>query len=163
MRAAIYARVSTPRQARAQNIDEQVERLKAYAEQKGFGLEEEHVYLDEGYSGASLNRPGLDTLRDAPAGCGGDGRVRGAVGYRAGQAGAQVRPPSAAPRGIAGARLSGRVHGEADEPGSQRPTLAADKRSGGRVRKDADRREDAPREACQTARRTIIADNYCRG
>ena len=27
----------------------------------------------------SLNRPGLDTLRDAPAGCGGDGRVRGAL------------------------------------------------------------------------------------
>src|SRR3712207_3327917 len=67
MRAAIYARVSTPRQARAQNIDDQVERLKAYAEQKGLGLEEEHVYLDEGYSGASLNRPGLDALRDAAA------------------------------------------------------------------------------------------------
>ena len=26
-----------------------------------------HVYLDEGYSGASLNRPGLDALRDAAA------------------------------------------------------------------------------------------------
>jgi site-specific DNA recombinase len=67
MRTAIYARVSTPRQARAQRIDEQLERLKAYAEQKGFGLEEEHIYLDEGYSGASLNRPGLDALRDAAA------------------------------------------------------------------------------------------------
>ena len=51
MRTAIYARVSTPRQARAQNIDEQVERLKAFAKQKGFGVEQEHVYLDEGYSG----------------------------------------------------------------------------------------------------------------
>ena len=67
MRAAIYARVSTPRQARAQGIDEQLERLKAYAEQKDFGLEEENVYLDEGYSGASLGRPGLDALRDAAA------------------------------------------------------------------------------------------------
>jgi site-specific DNA recombinase len=67
MRAAIYARVSTPRQARAQKIDDQVERLKAYVEQKGFGLEEEHIYIDEGYSGASLNRPGLDALRDAAA------------------------------------------------------------------------------------------------
>jgi len=67
MRTAIYARVSTPRQARAQSIDEQLERLRAYAEQKGFGLEEEHIYLDEGYSGASLNRPGLDALRDAAA------------------------------------------------------------------------------------------------
>jgi site-specific DNA recombinase len=67
MRAAIYARVSTPRQARAQKIDDQVERLKAYVQQKGFGLEEEHIYIDEGYSGASLNRPGLDALRDAAA------------------------------------------------------------------------------------------------
>ena len=39
MRAAIYARVSTPRQARAQNIEDQIERLKAYAGQKGFGLD----------------------------------------------------------------------------------------------------------------------------
>jgi site-specific DNA recombinase len=67
MRAAIYARVSTPRQARAQKIDDQVERLKAYVQQKGLGLEEEHIYIDEGYSGASLNRPGLDALRDAAA------------------------------------------------------------------------------------------------
>jgi site-specific DNA recombinase len=67
MHAAIYARVSTPRQARAQKIDEQLERLEAYAEQKGCTLQREHVYLDEGYSGSSLNRPGLDHLRDAAA------------------------------------------------------------------------------------------------
>jgi site-specific DNA recombinase len=30
-------------------------------------LEEDQLYLDEGYSGASLNRPGLDALRDAAA------------------------------------------------------------------------------------------------
>lgn len=65
MRAAIYARVSTSRQAHTQKIAQQLERLKGYAEQKGWTLEEEHVYLDEGYSGATLNRPGLDELRDA--------------------------------------------------------------------------------------------------
>jgi site-specific DNA recombinase len=67
MRAAIYARVSTPRQARNQKIDEQLERLKGYVEQKSFTLQREHVYLDEGYSGSRLNRPGLDALRDAAA------------------------------------------------------------------------------------------------
>jgi site-specific DNA recombinase len=67
MRAAIYARVSTSRQARTQKIDEQLERLEAYVGRKGLTLEREHVYLDEGYSGASLNRPGLDHLRDAAA------------------------------------------------------------------------------------------------
>lgn len=67
MRAAIYARVSTPRQARDRNTDQQVARLERYAEQKGWVLDGERVYLDEGYSGASLNRPGLDALRDAAA------------------------------------------------------------------------------------------------
>jgi site-specific DNA recombinase len=67
MRAAIYARVSTTRQAQTQKTDQQLERLKAYAEQRGWTLEEDLFYLDEGYSGASLNRPGLDALRDAAA------------------------------------------------------------------------------------------------
>jgi site-specific DNA recombinase len=67
MRAAIYARVSTTRQARTRKADQQIERLKAYAKQKGWTLEEDQLYLDEGYSGASLNRLGLDALRDAAA------------------------------------------------------------------------------------------------
>jgi len=67
MRTAIYARVSTTRQARTQKADQQLERLKAYAKQRGWTLEEDQLYLDEGYSGASLNRPGLDALRDAAA------------------------------------------------------------------------------------------------
>jgi site-specific DNA recombinase len=67
MRAAIYARVSTPRQARDRNTDQQVARLERHAERKGWDLDGERVYLDEGYSGASLNRPGLDALRDAAA------------------------------------------------------------------------------------------------
>jgi site-specific DNA recombinase len=67
MRAAIYARVSTSRQARDQSIGQQVERLKTHTGQEGWTLEEERLYLDEGYSGASLNRPGLDALRDAAA------------------------------------------------------------------------------------------------
>ena len=67
MRAAIYARVSTPRQARERNTDQQVARLERYAERQGWVLDGGHVYLDEGHSGASLSRPGLDALRDAAA------------------------------------------------------------------------------------------------
>ena len=67
MRAAIYARVSTPRQARDRKTDQQVARLERHVERQGWALDGAHVYLDEGYSGASLNRPGLDALRDAAA------------------------------------------------------------------------------------------------
>jgi len=67
MRAAIYARVSTPRRARDHKIDQQVARLERHAEQQGWATDGRLIYIDEGYSGASLNRPGLDALRDAAA------------------------------------------------------------------------------------------------
>src|SRR5215203_5890585 len=65
MRAAIYARVSILRQAWDLKTDQQVARLERYAQRKGWSLDRQRIYLDEGYSGASLNRPGLDALRDA--------------------------------------------------------------------------------------------------
>ena len=34
---------------------------------QGWELNEEHIYRDDGYSGANLGRPGLDRLRDAAA------------------------------------------------------------------------------------------------
>src|SRR5918997_261290 len=67
MHAVIYARVSTPRQTRDLKTDRQVARLERYAEQKGWVLDGERVSPGEGYSGASLTRPGLDALRDAAA------------------------------------------------------------------------------------------------
>jgi len=65
MRAAIYARVSTERQERQQTIDSQLDRLRAWARSADHELSEAHIFRDEGYSGARLDRPGLDALRDA--------------------------------------------------------------------------------------------------
>src|SRR3954463_12795735 len=65
MRAAIYARVSTERQERQQTIDSQIDRLRAWARSTEYDLSKGHVFRDEGYSGARLDRPGLDALRDA--------------------------------------------------------------------------------------------------
>src|ERR1700759_373356 len=65
MRAAIYARVSTERQERQQTIDSQLDLLRAWARAADHVLSEDHVFRDEGYSGARLDRPGLDALRDA--------------------------------------------------------------------------------------------------
>ncbi|HZB95805.1 MAG TPA: recombinase family protein [Herpetosiphonaceae bacterium] len=65
MRVAIYARVSTTRQTRTQTVEQQLTRLKTHVEQQGWVVEEQYTYVDDGYSGASLSRPGLDRVRDA--------------------------------------------------------------------------------------------------
>ncbi len=67
MRAAVYARVSTTRQAQAQTIEQQLDRLREAITGRGWELDDQHVYRDDGYSGASLGRPGLDRLRDHAA------------------------------------------------------------------------------------------------
>ena len=64
-RVALYVRVSTANQTQAQTIDQQVDRLRAYVTEQQWRLEDRHIYRDDGRSGADLNRPGLDHLRDA--------------------------------------------------------------------------------------------------
>src|SRR4051794_40905895 len=68
MQVAAYARVSSRRPAQARSIEQQLDRLRAHAAARGWELAQEHVFRDDGYSGASLGRPGLDRLRDAAAG-----------------------------------------------------------------------------------------------
>jgi site-specific DNA recombinase len=67
MRVAVYARVPATRQAQAQTIEQQLDRLRAAVAERGWELEEQHIYRDDGYSGAALGRPGLDRLRDHAA------------------------------------------------------------------------------------------------
>ena len=61
---ALYARVSSQRQAEELTILSQVAALRERIEQDGFSLQEEFCFLDEGYSGATLLRPALERLRD---------------------------------------------------------------------------------------------------
>ena len=65
MRAAIYARVSTDRQGREQTVDSQLEALRRWANEQDHELTSDHIFIDEGYTGSRLDRPGLDALRDA--------------------------------------------------------------------------------------------------
>src|SRR5262249_33867036 len=68
MEVALYTRVSTPRQQQQQTIDQQLSRLRDYvATHSEWHVANEHIYRDDGYSGATLNRPGLDRLRDRAA------------------------------------------------------------------------------------------------
>jgi site-specific DNA recombinase len=68
MKIAIYVRVSTNRQTQAQTIEQQVERLLKHLDLQGESLSADSIFRDDGYSGANLNRPGLDRLRDCVKG-----------------------------------------------------------------------------------------------
>ena len=67
MRVALYARVSTQRQAQADGVAQQLDRLQAHAASQGWTVVAENIFRDDGYSGASLKRPGLERLRDRAA------------------------------------------------------------------------------------------------
>ena len=65
MNVAIYARVSSEGQAKDGTIQSQLEALRDYAQANQHEIIVE--CLDDGYSGADLNRPGMDQLRDIAA------------------------------------------------------------------------------------------------
>ena len=64
MEVAVYARVSTENQKKERSIESQLEAVMELASKNGYKVNTEHVYVDNGYSGAKLNRPGLDRLLD---------------------------------------------------------------------------------------------------
>ena len=69
--AALYARVSGEQQRDSNTIASQTEALIAYAERHGYPVAPDMVIEDDGYSGAVLERPGLERVRDLAA----EGRI----------------------------------------------------------------------------------------
>ena len=68
MQIALYVRVSTSTQAQKQTIEQQLERLQAVvADEPSWQLRAAHIFRDDGYSGATLQRPGLQRLREEAA------------------------------------------------------------------------------------------------
>jgi DNA invertase Pin-like site-specific DNA recombinase len=65
--AAIYARVSSDKQREENTIASQTAALVAFAREQQFEVPQEWVFEDDGYSGASLIRPGLERVRDLAA------------------------------------------------------------------------------------------------
>ena len=62
--AAIYARVSTEDQGKGYAIPSQIEACQRLAQQAGYHVPDSHIFVDEGISGTTLDRPALRRLRD---------------------------------------------------------------------------------------------------
>ena len=67
-RAILYARVSSEDQVRGYSLDQQIRALREWAVREGYDILEK--VRDEGWSGAYLERPGLDQVRDLVEGGG---------------------------------------------------------------------------------------------
>lgn len=75
--AAIYARVSSDKQREEHTIASQTAALIEFAKTRGFQVPDTWVFEDEGYSGASLVRPGLERIRDLAA----EGQIHAVLVY----------------------------------------------------------------------------------
>lgn len=60
LRVALYVRVSSQEQVEGYSISEQTERLTKYAEAMGWDIYK--IYVDPGYSGGNMDRPGLNEM-----------------------------------------------------------------------------------------------------
>lgn len=67
LRRGLYARVSCERQTDEETIDSQVSVLRQRIEADGGVVDADACFIDDGVSGATLIRPGLERLRDQAA------------------------------------------------------------------------------------------------
>jgi site-specific DNA recombinase len=63
LRAALYARVSTELQKDEETVQNQLSEIRQAIKDDGNTLIESCEYIDEGWSGAILERPSLDNMR----------------------------------------------------------------------------------------------------
>ncbi len=75
--AAIYARVSSEQQREEHTISSQTAALIEFAKTRELEVPKEWVFEDEGYSGATLERPGLERVRDLAA----EGQIQALLAY----------------------------------------------------------------------------------
>ena len=62
---AIYARVSSDRQAKEGTIESQLEAVRAFVAEQRWRVDSDREFVDNGVSGTQIDRPALDGLRDA--------------------------------------------------------------------------------------------------
>jgi site-specific DNA recombinase len=64
IKVGLYARVSSEKQAQEKTIESQVATILEHAASHEVSIDPDLYFIDNGVSGASLERPGLDRLRD---------------------------------------------------------------------------------------------------
>jgi len=64
LQTALYARVSSDRQAKAHTIHSQVAAILERAKVDGVDIPALFHFIDDGYSGSTMIRPALELLRD---------------------------------------------------------------------------------------------------
>ncbi|HWI53053.1 MAG TPA: recombinase family protein, partial [Symbiobacteriaceae bacterium] len=65
MQVAIYIRWSTEDQGEGTTLDVQMEACQAFILSQGWSVAPERIYIDDGISGGTLERPALSRLRSA--------------------------------------------------------------------------------------------------
>ncbi len=75
--AAIYARVSSEQQREEHTIASQTSALIEFARTQALEVPKAWIFEDEGYSGATLERPGLEQVRDLAA----EGQIQAVLVY----------------------------------------------------------------------------------
>jgi site-specific DNA recombinase len=75
--AAIYARVSSEQQREEHTIGSQTAALIEFARTHDLQVPKQWIFEDEGFSGATLERPGLDRVRDLAA----EGQIQVVLAY----------------------------------------------------------------------------------
>src|ERR1700694_4056074 len=75
--AAIYARVSSDQQREEHTIASQTAALIEFAKKHELEVPQEWIFEDEGHSGATLERPGLERIRDLAA----EGQIQVVLAY----------------------------------------------------------------------------------
>src|ERR1700751_2979003 len=137
--AAIYARGSSEQQKEENTIASQTAALIDFAREQGYSVPDDWVIEDEGFSGASLLRPGLERLRDLAA----EGHIQAVL----------IHSPD---------RLS-RNHLSEGAP-SRHPRRSTDAAVPGhdcRIRTGADSRTVPPRQAPSRQGRGSLSSGWC--
>lgn len=63
-KVAIYPRYSTDEQGQGTTLEVQLNACKNYALSQGWNINEDLIFIDDGYTGANLDRPEMTRLRE---------------------------------------------------------------------------------------------------